>query len=91
MRTTNDEARRPVRHATDRHEAAERYQTSEENAASANASASTDESALEADIRRRAYERYVTRGDTPGSDVEDWYAAEREVRAERETPRSRPT
>ena len=30
-------------------------------------------------IRRAAYERYVRRGATPGSDVEDWLEAEREV------------
>lgn len=34
-------------------------------------------------IRRRAYEIYESRGDGPGSDAEDWYAAEREVRSAR--------
>ena len=35
---------------------------------------------LEDEIRRRAYELYVQRGSTPGSEAEDWLAAEREVR-----------
>ena len=35
---------------------------------------------LEDEIRRRAYELYQQRGAAPGSDVEDWLAAEREVR-----------
>ena len=35
---------------------------------------------LENEIRRRAYELYVQRGSTPGSEAEDWLAAEREVR-----------
>lgn len=34
-------------------------------------------------IRRRAYELYLARGDTGGSETEDWLAAERAVRAER--------
>ena len=35
---------------------------------------------LEDEIRRRAYELYVQRGSTPGSEAEDWLTAEREVR-----------
>jgi hypothetical protein len=35
---------------------------------------------LEDEIRRRAYELYQQRGAAPGRDVEDWLAAEREVR-----------
>ncbi len=35
---------------------------------------------LENEIRRRAYELYVQRGSTPGSESEDWLTAEREVR-----------
>jgi hypothetical protein len=35
------------------------------------------------EIRRRAYEIYEARGGAPGSDVDDWCAAEREVRASR--------
>jgi len=34
---------------------------------------------LEDEIRRRAYEIYQQRGNTPGSESEDWLAAEREV------------
>lgn len=34
---------------------------------------------LEDEIRRRAYEIYVERGSTPGSESEDWFAAEREI------------
>ena len=35
---------------------------------------------LEDEIRRRAYELYQQRGAAPGSEAEDWLAAEREVR-----------
>ncbi len=37
---------------------------------------------LEARIAQRAYERYAGRGYQHGHDVEDWLAAEAEVRAE---------
>ncbi len=33
----------------------------------------------EEEIRRRAYEIYVERGDEPGSALDDWLQAEREV------------
>jgi len=36
---------------------------------------------LEAEIRRRAYELYLMRGCTPGQENDDWFVAEREVRA----------
>ncbi|HEX5137394.1 MAG TPA: DUF2934 domain-containing protein [Planctomycetota bacterium] len=32
------------------------------------------------EIRQRAYEIYVRRGGAPGKDVDDWIAAERELR-----------
>jgi hypothetical protein len=32
-------------------------------------------------IAARAYEIYVARGGTPGSDIEDWLQAERELRS----------
>jgi hypothetical protein len=35
---------------------------------------------LEDEIRRRAYELYEQRGSAPGSEAEDWFTAEREVR-----------
>ncbi len=35
---------------------------------------------LEEEIRRRAYEIYQRRGNAPGSQAEDWLAAEREIR-----------
>jgi hypothetical protein len=35
---------------------------------------------IEDEIRRRAYELYQQRGAAPGSEREDWLAAEREVR-----------
>jgi hypothetical protein len=35
---------------------------------------------LEDEIRRRAYELYLQRGNAAGSEAEDWLAAEREVR-----------
>jgi hypothetical protein len=31
-------------------------------------------------IRQRAYEIYVRRGGAPGRDIDDWIAAERELR-----------
>lgn len=36
---------------------------------------------LEAEIRLRAYEIYLRRGNAPGSEQEDWITAEREVLA----------
>lgn len=38
-------------------------------------------SSLDEEIRRRAYEIYEQRGNTPGSEREDWLVAEREVLA----------
>jgi hypothetical protein len=35
-----------------------------------------------AEVRRRAYEIYLGRGEQPGSDVDDWLQAERELQAE---------
>jgi hypothetical protein len=35
---------------------------------------------LDDEIRRRAYELYQQRGSSPGSEAEDWFTAEREVR-----------
>jgi Protein of unknown function (DUF2934) len=35
---------------------------------------------LEDEIRRRAYEMYLQRGNAPGSQRDDWLAAEREIR-----------
>jgi hypothetical protein len=35
---------------------------------------------LEDEIRRRAYELYLQRGNSSGSEAEDWLTAEREVR-----------
>lgn len=32
-------------------------------------------------IRQRAYELYLFRGEQPGSELEDWLEAERELRA----------
>jgi hypothetical protein len=42
--------------------------------------AQPDAAAQEDEIRRRAYEIYLSRGDAPGSDIDDWLAAEREAR-----------
>lgn len=36
---------------------------------------------LQTEIRVRAYELYEQRGAAPGNEVEDWFAAEREVLA----------
>jgi Protein of unknown function (DUF2934) len=38
------------------------------------------------EIEKRAYELYLKRGGVNGSDQEDWFAAERELLAEREQP-----
>ena len=35
--------------------------------------------ASEEEIRRRAYEIYLDRGDLPGSEIDDWLRAEREL------------
>jgi hypothetical protein len=35
--------------------------------------------ALEEKIRRRAYEIYLERGEQPGSELDDWFQAEREL------------
>ena len=35
--------------------------------------------AREQEIRRRAYELYLERGEEPGHDLEDWLQAEREL------------
>ena len=35
--------------------------------------------AREQEIRRRAYEIYLARGEEPGHDLEDWLQAEREL------------
>lgn len=36
---------------------------------------------LDEEIRQRAYQIYLERGATPGDESEDWFVAEREVRA----------
>jgi Protein of unknown function (DUF2934) len=41
--------------------------------------ASTRNSARDEEIRRRAYEIYLERGEQPGSELEDWLQAEREL------------
>ena len=38
--------------------------------------------ATEDDLRRRAYEIYLRRGDNPGNEVDDWLKAERELLAD---------
>jgi hypothetical protein len=39
-------------------------------------------------IRQRAYEIYLSRGDGPGDDLQDWLQAERNLRSERDLTRS---
>jgi hypothetical protein len=48
---------------------------------------------LEEQIRRRAYELFVQRGNESGSEVDDWLQAEQEVRQAQEQtrPRKRPS
>ena len=40
--------------------------------------------ALEERVRRRAYELYVLRGNESGSELEDWFQAEKEIRSAEE-------
>jgi hypothetical protein len=39
----------------------------------------------EDDVRRRAYELYVERGNNPGDEVSDWLQAERELLSDQRT------
>ena len=41
--------------------------------------ASTRNSARDEEIRRRAYEIYLERGEQPGRELDDWLQAEREL------------
>lgn len=48
--------------------------------------ASSESDALESEIRRRAYEIFLSRGERAGGDLADWLEAERVVqRGQRET------
>jgi hypothetical protein len=38
-------------------------------------------SSREEEIRLRAYEHYLERGQQPGRDLEDWFQAERELQS----------
>src|SRR6266446_10685538 len=40
---------------------------------------STENSARDEEIRRRAYEIYLERGEQPGRELDDWLQAEREL------------
>jgi uridine kinase len=44
---------------------------------------------VDEEVARRAYRRHEERGDRPGSDLEDWLAAKKEVDAEIERERSK--
>jgi hypothetical protein len=41
--------------------------------------ASGGDAALEGEIRRRAYEIYLERGEQPGSELDDWFQAKHEL------------
>jgi Protein of unknown function (DUF2934) len=41
----------------------------------------TETLSLEERIRRRAYELYLQRGNQPGSELDDWFQAEEEIRS----------
>jgi len=43
-------------------------------------------SVREEEIKRRAYEIYLERGEEPGRDLEDWLQAERELASHEITP-----
>src|SRR5579872_1405510 len=51
--------------------------------------ASVRNSVLDDQIRRRAYEIYLERGEQPGRDLEDWFQAERELEGGRFRARKR--
>ncbi len=53
----------------------------EEERTQSDGSAGDDE---QEEVRRRAYERYLARGESPGDEMDDWLAAEREFRSSRE-------
>jgi hypothetical protein len=38
------------------------------------------------EIRQRAYEIHVSRGDSPGDELQDWLEAERELRGKQPPP-----
>jgi hypothetical protein len=44
----------------------------------------TEEFSLEEQIRRRAYELYVERGNESGSELDDWLQAEEEIQRAQE-------
>lgn len=54
--------------------------------------ARSESASREEDVRQRAYDIYLARGASDGGDVDDWLAAEREMRAQasREPERSEP-
>jgi hypothetical protein len=59
-----------------------RNESTEAEATSSQAEAgevSLGNSARDEEIRRRAYEIYLERGEQPGSEVDDWLQAEREL------------
>lgn len=62
---------------TKRNEITERQATSTQ--AAQTGQVSVKKSALDADIRRRAYEIYLERGEQPDRDLDDWLQAEREL------------
>jgi hypothetical protein len=51
----------------------------DENIEDETTSAEIGNSASQEEIRRRAYEIYLERGEQPGCDLDDWLQAEREL------------
>jgi hypothetical protein len=51
----------------------------DENIEDETTSAEIGNSAPQEEIRRRAYEIYLERGEQPGCDLDDWLQAEREL------------
>ena len=51
----------------------------DENMEDETTSAEIGNSAPQEEIRRRAYELYLERGEQPGCDLDDWLQAEREL------------
>lgn len=50
------------------------------------AAVTTQQVPIDEQIRKRAHELYLKRGDQPGSEVDDWLQAEREVLQRQQQP-----
>lgn len=75
----------------ERREREEKREAQAREGRSAGESAEREGAARNADedeVRRRAYDRYLARGEGGGDDVSDWLEAERDVHGDRDDERS---